>query len=168
MPGGRQKVVTIGAYGFNEESFLQALQDAGVDTFCDIRLRRGMRGANYAFANAARLQRRLNDLGIRYLHLKHLAPSQTIRDKQRQHDAKHGVGKQSRQTLSPDFVHAYTEQCLSNFDSGKFVEDLGTEVQTLALFCVEGEPNACHRSLVANRLAKDLELQVEHKKPWMS
>jgi hypothetical protein len=57
---------------------------------------------------------------------------------------------------------------LSNFDSGKFVEDLGTEVQTFALFCVEGEPNACHRSLVANRLAKDLELQVEHKKPWMS
>ena len=61
------KVVTIGVYGFDEEHFFQALTDARVDTFCDIRQRRNVRGAQYAFANSKRLQRRLGELGIRYV-----------------------------------------------------------------------------------------------------
>ena len=47
--------VTIGVYGFDESSFFQTLQNAGVDTFCDLRARRGVRGAAYAFANGERL-----------------------------------------------------------------------------------------------------------------
>ena len=58
------KLITIGVYGFDEESFFQALLAAGVDVFCDIRQRRGVRGATYAFANSQRLQRRLAELGI--------------------------------------------------------------------------------------------------------
>jgi len=65
-------IVTIGVYGFDEQSFFGALQDAKIDTFCDIRLRRGMRGSLYAFANSEYLQRRLRKLEIRYLHLKEL------------------------------------------------------------------------------------------------
>ena len=53
------KFVTIGVYGSDEATFFEALQRAGVDTFCDIRWRRGVRGAKYAFANSARLQKRL-------------------------------------------------------------------------------------------------------------
>jgi hypothetical protein len=36
----------------------------------------------------------------------------------------------------------------------------------VALFCVEREPAACHRSLVAARLSRDLGLDVEHLGPW--
>lgn len=61
------KIVTIGAYGFLEEAFFGALQAAGVDTFCDIRARRGIRGSLYTFANSTVLQRRLGELGIRYI-----------------------------------------------------------------------------------------------------
>jgi len=32
----------------------------------------------------------------------------------------------------------------------------------VALFCVEREPAACHRSLLAERLGKDLGIEVEH------
>ncbi len=67
--------VTIGVYGFDEAGFFQALQDAGVDTFCDIRRRRGVRGSAYAFANSQRLQGRLAELGIRYIYRSDLAPS---------------------------------------------------------------------------------------------
>ena len=69
------KIVTIGVFGFSEEAFFHALQTAQVDTFCDIRQRRGVRGATYAFCNSKRLQTRLAELGIRYLHRKDLAPT---------------------------------------------------------------------------------------------
>ena len=46
------------------------------------RSRRGVRGSTYAFANSLRLQARLTDLGIRYLHRKDLAPTQAVRDRQ--------------------------------------------------------------------------------------
>jgi len=45
------KFVTIGVYGFSADAFFEALQRAGVDSFCDIRYRRGVRGSEYAFAN---------------------------------------------------------------------------------------------------------------------
>ena len=37
-------IVTIGVYGFTEVDFFHALRQAGVDTFVDIRGRRGVRG----------------------------------------------------------------------------------------------------------------------------
>jgi hypothetical protein len=58
------KIVTIGVYGFNEETFFDALQAAGVQVFCDIRWRRGVHGAEYAFVNHKRLVTHLESLGI--------------------------------------------------------------------------------------------------------
>ena len=91
------KFITIGVYGFSEAAFFKALQQAGVDTFCDIRWRRGVRGAEYAFANRARLQQRLAELGIRYLHFRDLAPTPALR--QRQAEADKAAGTTKRKTL---------------------------------------------------------------------
>ncbi len=88
------KLVTIGVYGFSEAAFFNALQQAGVDTFCDIRWRRGVRGSEYAFANRARLEKRLAELGIRYLHFRELAPTPALR--QRQYDADKAAGTTKR------------------------------------------------------------------------
>ena len=63
-----ERVLTIGAYGFNERTFVEALKAAGADLFIDIRARRGMRGSAYAFANATRLQASLEAAGIKYTH----------------------------------------------------------------------------------------------------
>ena len=79
------KIITIGVYGFDESSFFEALRKAAVDTFCDIRSRRGVRGRTYAFANSQRLQARLAELGIRYIYRKDLGPTKTVREnRQRQ------------------------------------------------------------------------------------
>ena|SRR5947209_3909293 len=161
----KPKIVTIGVYGFDQDSFFQALLKAGVDTFCDIRFRRGMRGSTYAFANSSRLQQRLGELGIRYVHIKDLAPTQTIREKQKQEDKKLGVAKRTRTMLGQTFIQEYEKECLSTFDSKAFIDGLGDGAHVIGLFCVEREPDACHRSLAAKRLAQDLELQVEHIKP---
>jgi uncharacterized protein (DUF488 family) len=161
----KPKIVTIGVYGFDKDSFFQALLNAKVDTFCDLRRRRGMRGSTYAFANSASLQRQLSELGIRYVHVKDLAPDQVIRDRQKQEDKKLGLTKRSRTTLGQTFIQDYEEECLSNFNSGEFLKGLGEETRVIGLFCVEREPEACHRSLVAERLTQDLGLQVEHIRP---
>ena len=159
------KIVTLGVYGSDKDSFFQALVHANVDTFCDIRLRRGMRGSEYAFVNSTALQQKLSDLGIRYVHVKDLAPSQAIREMQKQEDERLGIAKRSRKGLGQTFIREYVYQCLECFDSSRFAEMLGFESNILGLFCVEHEPEACHRSLAANKLAEDLKLQVEHIKP---
>ena len=90
------KFITIGVYGFSEAAFFNALRQAGVDTLCDIRWRRGVRGAEYAFANRARLQKRLAELGIRYLHIRELAATPALRQRQAEADEAEGTTKRKR------------------------------------------------------------------------
>lgn len=159
------EVVTIGVYGWLEELFFRALVEATVDTFCDIRARRGVRGSEYTFANSRRLQARLADLGIRYIHRKDLAPSPAARAGQQFADSATRTPKRLRATLGPAFVDAYRRERLSGFDSAAFVAELGPQAQVVALFCVEREPSACHRSLLAERLVQDLGIRVTHMTP---
>lgn len=158
-------IITIGVYGFNEAGFFQALIDAKIDTFCDIRGRRGMRGSLYAFVNSEYLQRRLSELEIRYLHLKDLAPTQAMRDLQKQADAKQRVAKRLRTGLSEVFMQSYQQECLSVYDSQQFLTEIGPAAKVIGLFCVEREPEACHRSLVAQKLSQELHIPLQHIKP---
>jgi uncharacterized protein (DUF488 family) len=167
MPGlpPLPKLVTLGVYDSGEEAFFAALQAAGVDTFCDIRYRRGVRGSAYAFVNSARLQRRLAELGIRYLHCRDLAPSPLLRQRQASADEAQGTKKRQRRVLGDVFISGYGEECLARFDSRRFIERLGAGARVVALFCVEREPAACHRSLLAEKLQQDLGMEVEHLRP---
>jgi uncharacterized protein (DUF488 family) len=159
------KIVTIGVYGCSEEDFFEALKDAQVDTFCDIRQRRGMRGATYAFANSQRLQQRLAELDIQYLHRKDLAPSKEIRQKQYEVDKVEKVSKRQRTMLSQAFIDAYHDQVLDAFDPQTLLDELEPDAQTIALFCVERDAAACHRSLVAEKLQQELGFGLNHLEP---
>ena len=159
------RIITLGVYGFDEAGFFEALRAAGVDTFCDVRLRRGVRGREYAYVNSKRLQAKLAELGIRYLHIKELAPSQALRQRQKAADKAERTAKRQRTELSELFVSGYREECLQTFDSRKFIEQLGEAARVVALFCVERAPAACHRSIVAERLHRDLGLEVVHLSP---
>jgi uncharacterized protein (DUF488 family) len=154
------RIVTIGVYGFSEEAFFEKVGAAGVDTFCDIRWRRGVRGREYAFANSGRLQSRLAELGIRYLHFRALAPAPELRKRQIAADKAAGIKKRKRATLGEAFIAGYHE-AMSAFDSRKFIESLGGETKIAALFCVERNPAACHRSLLVERLQQDLGAKIE-------
>jgi uncharacterized protein (DUF488 family) len=148
------KVLTVGVYGSTEEQFFKKLVDANVEIFCDIRLRRGMRGSKYAFANSTYLQEKLSKLGIRYMHIKELAPSQEIRQLQKEVDERQGATKKSRNVLSEEFKGLYNEKVVNKFDFDQFVHEVLTEVGNVAFFCVEENPSACHRSLVAKKLGE--------------
>lgn len=159
------KILTLGVYGFSEEGFFEALQEAEVDVFCDLRQRRGLRGRQYAFANSRRLQERLAELGIGYVHRKDLAPTKAVRERQKEADAAAGVAKRKRATLSPAFVKAYREEILASFAPQSLLDELEGEARVVALFCVEREPAACHRLLVAEKLQEELGVEVEHIVP---
>jgi uncharacterized protein (DUF488 family) len=159
------KILTIGVYGFTADTFLQALHTARVDTFCDIRQRRNVRGSAYAFANSEHLQQRLTALGIQYLHYKDLAPTTAIRQRQKVADKANKVAPRQRTALSQVFVETYRQEVLALFRLQSWLEALPLEAQIVALFCVEREPAACHRSLVAERLQQELGLEVEHIVP---
>ena len=151
-------------YGFSADEFLRALREAGVHLLVDIRQRRGVRGSEYAWANAKRLQAALAEAGIAYEHHPELAPTTELRRLQYAEDDRHGVGKRSRTELAPAYVERYTAEILDRADLGDLVTALPAEGAS-ALFCVERDPEACHRSLVAARLAAEHGLQVEHLRP---
>jgi uncharacterized protein (DUF488 family) len=153
---------TIGVYGLSEEDFFDTLQTAEVDTFIDIRQRRGVRGSAYAFANSQRLQARLESLGIRYLYLKELAPTLAVRRLQDEADKASKTAKRQRTTLGEVFVDAYRTQILDQFDPQTLLDQLPANAQVIVLFCVERQPAACHRSLVAQKLHQTLGWPVEH------
>ena len=159
------KILTIGAYGFTEVSFFDAIQAAGVQVFFDIRWRRGVRGAEYAFVNYQRLKDRLDFMGISYIHLRNLAPTPEIRQRQKDADKTERVPKRKRALLTPDFITAYQEKILADFDPQKFLDELPDGTDVIALFCVEREPAACHRLLVAERLQNLNQVVVDHLLP---
>jgi uncharacterized protein (DUF488 family) len=158
------EVVTIGVYGFDAESFLRRLREADVRLLLDVRQRRGVRGPQYAWANARRLQAALAAAGIAYEHHPELAPTTELRHVQYAEDDRRGVGKRSRRELAPEYARRYTAEILDHADLAPIVSALPA-TGTAALLCVETDPEACHRSLVADRLARDHGVTITHLHP---
>jgi uncharacterized protein (DUF488 family) len=156
-------IATIGVYGFDRDSFLATLAGAGVELLLDVRQRRGVRGGEYAWANARRLEAALAEAGIGYSHLKELAPTTELRQLQYREDDRLGEGKRSRTALAPEYARLYTEQILDPLDLGPVLKWIGNS--SAALLCVERDPEACHRSLIASRLQSDYDFRVEHLRP---
>jgi len=158
------RTVTIGVYGFTAAAFLLALRNADVRLVLDIRQRRGVRGPRYAWANSVRLQAVLAGAGIRYRHHRELAPTTELRQLQYREDARQGVGKRSRVGLAPAYRERYTREILDRVDLAAIVAELPSEASG-ALMCVERDPEACHRSIVADRLAAEHGVEVSHIRP---
>jgi uncharacterized protein (DUF488 family) len=157
-------LTTIGVYEFDLPSWLAALDAAGVQLVVDVRQRRGVRGPRYAWANSQRLQAALAEAGIAYSHHLELAPTTELRRLQYAADDRLGEGKRSRTLLDPEYVRRYVGEVLDRADLDGLVEEMPAGGAT-ALLCVEADPEACHRSLLAERLAERYGLAVTHIRP---
>jgi uncharacterized protein (DUF488 family) len=157
-------VATIGIYGWTVEAFLDALSSANVGLVVDVRQRRGVRGSEYAWANATRLQAALAEAGIEYRHHKELAPTTELRQLQYAEDDRVGVGKRSRVELALAYRERYLKEILDSVNLEAFVAELPSDAAS-ALLCVERDPEACHRSLIAERLASEHGVSVLHLRP---
>jgi uncharacterized protein (DUF488 family) len=159
-----KRAVTIGVYDWDLESFLAALAVADVTLVLDVRQRRGVRGPQYAWANSQRLQAAVAQAGIAYRHHPELAPTTELRHVQYAEDARQRVGKRSRVVLAPEYRRRYTEEILARVDLSEVVDELPSG-HAGALLCVEQDPRACHRSIIAERLADQYGVGVRHLLP---
>ena len=157
-------MVTIGVYGWDLTSFVRALAAADVRLLIDVRQRRGVRGREYAWANSARLQTALGGAGVTYEHHKELAPTTELRHVQYAEDARRGEGKRSRTVLAPQYATRYTREILDHAQLDLVADELPAD-GAAALFCVERDPEACHRSIIAKRLAAEYDIAVSHLRP---
>ena len=157
-------MATIGVYGFDGESFLRRLRDADTRLLIDVRQRRGVRGPRYAWANSRRLQAALAQAGIAYEHHPELAPTTELRQLQYAEDARQGVGKRSRRELAAEYTRRYTAEILDRADLTAIVSALPS-IGTAALLCVERDPEACHRSLITQRIAEQHPVTIDHLRP---
>ena len=154
---------TIGVYNSTEKEFFKKLTDNNVDTFCDIRQRRGVRGAKYSFVNSNRLQQKLTELDIKYGYVPELAPTTEIRDLQKEIDHDKKELKRDRHELGKVFVIEYKNKIVNKFDFESFFEKLDQiGANRIVFFCVEEYPQACHRSLVTDRLKEKHKYKITH------
>ncbi len=165
MTGRSARVVTIGVYGFSQATFLAALDDAGVRLLLDVRQRRGVRGSEYAWANSVRLQEALAERRHRlppprrsWRPPRSCAGSSTARTR--------GSASASERVreLAPEYRRRYTKEILDRVDLAPIVESLPADAAT-ALLCVERDAEACHRSLIAERMAAEHGVSVRHLTP---
>lgn len=157
------RVFTIGVYNSTEAQFFNKLKDNHIDTFCDIRQRRGVRGSKYAFANSTYLQKRLMEIGIHYLYELALAPTKRIREKQQEEDVRLGKRKQDREQLGRVFVDEYHKNIICNFDFDSFHKKLkDVNAENVVFLCVEERAKACHRSIVAEEMRWRYGYEVIH------
>ncbi len=156
--------MTIGVYEWDLDTFLAALGRADVRLVIDVRQRRGVRGREYAWANAARLQAAVASAGIAYRHDRELAPTTELRQLQYAVDARQGMGKRNRRRLAPEYATRYSREILDLVDLEPFAAALPRH-GAAALLCVERDPEACHRSLIAERLRGEYGIAVDHLRP---
>jgi len=159
-----RRAATIGVYDWTFEKWLGALRGAEATQVLDLRQRRGVRGTRYAWANSTRLQAALAEAGIEYRHRKELAPTTELRELQYREDDRLGVRKRSRVELAAEYRQRYLREILSRVPLRPIVEAMPVD-GAAALMCVEADPEACHRSLVAERLEAEFGLPVEHLRP---
>ena len=126
--------------------------------------RRGGRATGRRRANAKRLQAVLAGAGIGYRHHPELAPTTELRQLQYREDDRLGVGKRSREELAPEYRRRYLSEILERADLAELIAELPDEGAG-ALFCVERDHEACHRSLIADRIAAEYGVPVTHLRP---
>lgn len=164
MTDERQTISTIGVYCFTAETFIQTLAAAHIRLLIDVRQRRGVRGPQFAWANSQRLQVLLVGAGIEYRHHRELAPTTELRHVQYREDDRNRVGKRSRELLAPEYATRYVAEILDPAPLQPLVAEI-RDHGPAALFCVECAAAACHRSLIAGRLADRYGLGIRQLTP---
>ncbi len=175
------KLFTIGVYGYSEDAFFDELLSHKIDLFIDIRARRKMsRWSSYGFVNKTALINKLGEIGIEYVHLKQLAPTDEIRALQHQADKTARIRKRDRTELSEAYKRAYRRDILKNRKQkeGNKLHVLqlltqarenagytGVHPKNMVLFCVEGNAKACHRSLAYKKFNSELKQKGYEVKP---
>lgn len=143
------KIYTIGFTKKNAERFFSLLKSSGVETLIDVRLNNVSQLAG--FAKKDDLKYFLKELcSINYIHMPVLSPTKEILD---------GYKKKN---LDWREYESQFNQLLAERDAHSLFEPV--ELDGICFLCSEHEADQCHRRLVAEFIAKnvDVEVEIEH------
>jgi uncharacterized protein (DUF488 family) len=145
-----KKLHTIGYEGAALDGFLSALSRARVSLVIDVRAIAVSR--RKGFSKTA-LAAALAENGIDYLHLRDLGDPKPGREA-------------AREGRLADFRRIYRAH-LSGAAARIALNEAAKAAtqQAACLLCYEAEPNGCHRSIVANELARSTKFAVHHLHP---
>ncbi len=145
------QLATIGYEEGTVDSFLQALTEAGIDLLVDVRAAARSRKPGFA---KSRLAAHLQSVGIEYLHLRGLGTPEEGRKAARagDHETMKGIYA----------VHLRTPEAQA--DLAKLLE-LVQSGRQVCILCLEGNPEHCHRSLVAAAVAARIPACIVHLHP---
>jgi uncharacterized protein (DUF488 family) len=145
----RALILTLGYEGLSLDAFIRQLSAAGVTTVVDVRdlplsHKRGFSKRPLAEA--------LTDAGIDYRHVKALGCPKPIRDELKKIGDRDSYFRKFRDHLRRQ------DDALSEL--GKIIDS-----STACLICFERDPALCHRSIVAESVAKKTGATVRHLHP---
>ena len=146
-----EPVCTIGYEGATVPAVLDALREAKVELLVDIRAVASSRRPGFA---KTALATNVATIGVEYLHLRGLGTPADGRAA-----ARAGKHAEMRKIFLANLA---TEQAQSQLSTLTSIVRGGRRV---CLLCFEADAEHCHRTLVANALAKNLRVEIVHLSP---
>jgi uncharacterized protein (DUF488 family) len=147
----RTTVATVGYQAATVDSFVRALQAAGVELLVDVRAVASSRRPGFS---KSRLAANLADVGIGYVHLRGLGTPAAGRAAAR-------AGRHARMR-SIFREHLRTLEAQAELDQ---LRELASAGRRVCLLCFEADPQHCHRTLVAEALAARMPIEVLELRP---
>lgn len=147
----RPTLATIGYESAAVPEFLATLRDAGIELLVDVRAVAGSRRPGYA---KTALAANLASAGIEYLHLRGLGTPKEGRIAARagRHAEMHAIFRE----------HLATPEAQADLE---VLADIVRAGRKTCLLCLEADPTHCHRSLVADALARRMAVEIVHLHP---
>lgn len=144
-------LATIGYESATVASFLDSLTKEGVDLLVDVRAVASSRRPGFA---KTKLAANLREAGIDYLHLRGLGTPADGRAA-----ARAGRHEEMRQIFMGQLRTPAAEVDLET------LAGLVRSRKRVAIMCLEADPTHCHRTLVAEALARVLPLRIRNLMP---
>ena len=144
-------LATIGYQRTTVPAFRRALEDAGIELLVDIRAVASSRPPGFS---KTRLAANADAVGIDYLHLRDLGTPADGRAA-----ARAGHHAEMRKIF---LAHLKTEGATAALDE---LEQLVRSKRRVCVLCFEADPMHCHRTIVAESLAKRMRLSIVHLRP---
>jgi uncharacterized protein (DUF488 family) len=150
--GGRvhvrpEAICTIGYEGGTVDGFIGALKQARAELVLDIRAAPVSRKKGFS---KNQLTAHLSEAGIGYRHLRGL-----------------GTPKRGREAARAGDVETFERIFLEHMEEPEALLDLGeaialAQAQPVCLFCLERDPEHCHRLIVGNRMVRETGQELRH------
>ena len=144
------KLRTIGYETATQGAVIEALKRAGVQVLIDVRAVASSRRAGFS---KTLLAASLAEAGIDYVHLRALGTPKP--------------GRQAVRSGHPEVMHEIYEAHLAEPEAQLQLAECAEIVaeRSAALLCYEADAAQCHRRIIADRLARRMELEIEDLKP---